>query len=317
MCTVKTASSAIPKDTVALSDDESGAARYPALMHPSLPSLTALAVAAMRGMADDPHTPGQPLDPYAEGLLPQPLSKIAQWLRQASKTPRGETAVRYGLLGLWDHVVLRTLAIDRLTSSAVDTGIEQLVLLGAGLDARAQRLEALQHTTVWEVDHPDTQSLKKQAATREGVHFVGVNFEKDAVDEALLAAGFNTERRACFVWEGVTPYLPVKATQETLEAIARIAAPGSRLAVTYATPDMIDLPGPLQPVGHTAFRALGEPLLGLTPSPVFAEHLRAHGFALLEDTGSADWSRRYGRGRRPAVVVHERLAHAVRVPHSL
>ena len=86
--------------------------------------------------------------------------------------------------GMVDHVCLRTAAIDAAVVRAVEAGCRQLVILGAGLDGRAWRLNALREVDVYEVDHPDTQAEKRrrvdglmQAAS--SVSFVPVDFARD------------------------------------------------------------------------------------------------------------------------------------------
>src|SRR5690606_11278337 len=107
---------------------------------------------------------------------------------------------------------LRTLAIDALVTEGMREGIEQCVILGAGLDARAYRLPALTGKKVYEVDHPATQRFKRSRSKRlpspmAELVYVSVDFGREAIDDRLLQAGFDPSVPTLFVWEGVTMYL--------------------------------------------------------------------------------------------------------------
>jgi methyltransferase (TIGR00027 family) len=102
----------------------------------------------------------------------------------------------------------------------------QLVILGAGLDARAYRLPELAGVSVFEVDHPATQVAKRQRLAEAGngdarVVFVGVDFERDALEERLASAGHAPTVATAWIWEGVTPCLDRGAIEATLAAATR------------------------------------------------------------------------------------------------
>ena len=200
--------------------------------------------------------------------------------------------------GLTDHMRLRTAAIDGLLQQAINEGIDQVVLLGAGLDVRAHRLAWLGQCVVFEVDHPASQAYKRRkvgSATpgcRE-LRYVSVDFGRESLLERLSEAGLDRSRPAFWVWEGVTMYLPHEATDETMAAIAQLSASGSRLVLTYM------LPGDPLTDGHIRFvkrwlRAIDEPLIGtMVPDDVRAM-LRRHGFMALADGSNVDWAREMG-----------------------
>ena len=150
-------------------------------------------------------------------------------------------------LGLVEHLALRTLAIDRVVAASVAKGADQVVILGAGLDARAWRMDAMARAVVFEVDHPSTQRFKRERLgsrtsagerARADVRFVEVDFERESLAARLAEAGHDVRRATTWIWEGVTPYLAPEATRATLAIVAVRSAPGSVLAVTYATPSM-------------------------------------------------------------------------------
>jgi methyltransferase (TIGR00027 family) len=143
------------------------------------------------------------------------------------------------------------------------------------------------------------------------VRFVPVDFARDSLGEALAAAGHHAGASTFWLWEGVTPYLPREALRATLAAIAGRSAAGSRVAVTYGTPEGWSLGPALMRVAHVAFRALGESLVGLLPPEEMQAELAGVGFSLLEDLPATAWGARYGgESRRRLLLLYERLAIA-------
>ena len=153
-------------------------------------------------------------------MLPAPIGGLVARLAPGP----AQLATRMLSLGMVDHVSLRTAAIDDSVSASVAAGCEQLVILGAGLDGRAWRLEALRDVEVFEVDHPATQAEKRRRVARlapraREVRFVAVDFERQRLADRLAAAGHDATRATCWIWEGVTPYLVAPAIESTLHDI--------------------------------------------------------------------------------------------------
>ncbi|HEY6561700.1 MAG TPA: class I SAM-dependent methyltransferase [Polyangiaceae bacterium] len=256
-------------------------------MRSGTPSLTASIVALGRGLADDP---------VAERLLPAPLRIAHRVLRQASARAAWAGPLTNVLMGgLVEHMRWRTAAIDHCLNEAIVSGIEQVVILGAGLDARAYRMKALARAVVFEIDHPSTQAYKRSrtaglSPTARTVHFTALDFERDALADALEQAGHHTDLPTLWIWEGVTPYLARGAIRATLEQIAARSAPGSRLAMTYVPPELTAVRVSPRLI-HFSFRVLGEPLRGLMTSREAAAELSNAGFGVLHDRSSAERTR--------------------------
>jgi methyltransferase (TIGR00027 family) len=220
--------------------------------------------------------------------------------------------------------VARTRLIDDLVTDA-RSWIGQLVILGAGFDARAYRLPGLEQVTVFEVDHPATQQAKREVLGRvlagivEGdplgwhVRFVPVDFERDDLGRALRAAGYRDGERSLFVWEGVTNYLTPAAVDQTLGAVRGLAATaaGSLLVFTYV--DRAVLAGDRSRFPEArrwveGVRRRGEPWrFGLDPAEV-SEFLSHRGFGLIGDVSTAEAGERYfrplGRRERGSALYH-------------
>ncbi len=275
-------------------------------MREGRPSFTAAAVAAARGLAS--------VDPFAGDLLPKAVGKAIHAAESASRrSPWVAAAVNAASLGLVDHIELRTAAIDEALREALDAGIEQLVILGAGLDARAWRVHGLDRVIAFEVDHPSTQAYKRarfetRASIAAEVRFVPVDFERESLDEALAHAGHRANKKTFWIWEGVTPYLEPDATRATLAVIAARSAKGSRLATTYATPEATTLGPAIARVALVVFRGLGEPIRGLWTDEKMADALDAVGFETLDDTAPDEWPG--ATDRRRILLIRERLVVA-------
>ena len=141
------------------------------------------------------------------------------------------------MLPMIAYMQVRTRLIDDVVRTFAGFGGAQLVLLGAGFDARAARLaETLDGARVFEVDHPATQALKRSRFGDLHVTFVPWNFERDAMSTLgarLAALGHDPSRPTLTIWEGVTMYLTEPAIADTVAAVRGWSAPGSQLCFSY------------------------------------------------------------------------------------
>lgn len=222
------------------------------------------------------------------------------------------------------HPALRMLAVDAAVQEALDsTGASTMVVLGAGYDTRAWRLERLRGRRVIEVDHPATQADKRARLERAGTPaavvadlvLAGADLAEDDLDEVLERADHDPSVPTVWLWEAVVAYLPADAVDATLEVLQERSAPGSRLLVTTVTPALFDPPvlgrGLARPARWIMAR-LGEPVRLAETDRAFAARLARHGFAQRRVTGPRQWARRAGlRLRGPH--VDERLHVADRV----
>ena len=283
------------------------------------PSLTASLVASVRALYTALPAPyNLAPDPVAAELLPPILTLPARVAGLSGRAgPAVHRAMRAASLGLTQHVALRTRAIDDALREGVARGAAQLVLLGAGLDSRGERLSELAGARVFEVDHPSTHRFKAERLLRAGarprareIARVAIDFERDTLHDVLRAAGFDPAARSFWIWEGVTAYLTPEATFATLRAVGELSAPGSRLAVTYTRPGGRPAAW-FDPVTRALGALVGEHVRGMMERDTLLGALGDAGFATLSDEGSADWIARYWPGEAP-LGEWERLAVAER-----
>ena len=141
-----------------------------------------------------------------------------------------------------ENILRLRFAEDQLRE-AVAAGARQYVILGAGFDSFCLRQgELSDRLRVFEVDHPASQHMKRDKLLRINDHlpanlvFTPVDFETDHLDEALIRAGCDAAVPAFFSWLGTTYYLTRDAVRDTLDRIAALAAPETRIALDYQYP---------------------------------------------------------------------------------
>ena len=167
---------------------------------------------------------------------------------------------------------------------------EQLVILGAGLDSRAWRLDCLRDAVVFEVDHPSTQAWKRARSAAvpykaKDVRFVAMDFERDQLAPLIQSAGFDPDKRSFWLWEGVTLYLRPQDVWANLGVFAALSAAGSRIALTYLRKKDGRVP-------RSLFLALlGEPIRSAFTPGEIAELATRQGWELMSDTNILDWKK--------------------------
>ncbi len=199
---------------------------------------TALSVAAARAVetgSDDPLI----RDPFAFLLVStagRPWARLASSLDWIGDDDHGRRAHRLAI----DYQAVRTHYFDSYFADAVAAGLRQVVILAAGLDSRAFRLEWPTGTTVYEIDQPQVVTYKTSTLESAGAastaqrRTVPVDLRDDWA-AALTAAGFDPSQPTAWLAEGLLPYLPAEAQDRLFEILTGLSAPGSRVAVEAFT----------------------------------------------------------------------------------
>ncbi len=211
-------------------------------MHTDIPSRTAEGIAGARAR-ESARPEGERLfyDPFAYHFLSSRVRLISRipLLRALSRWRN-----RRCLPGMFGGLVARTRYFDDYLLTCLNNGTGQVVILGAGYDARAYRFQECRAVTVFEVDRPATQRVKKEVLQRilgglpGHVVFVPVRFNSENLGEKLPAGGYRSDRKTLFMWEGVTMYLTPEAVDATLAFIAGRSAPGSSVIFDYFPPSV-------------------------------------------------------------------------------
>lgn len=144
-----------------------------------------------------------------------------------------------------DYQAVRTHYFDEFFHAAMRTGIRQVVILAAGLDSRAYRLDWPAGTTVFEIDQPKVLEYKTSTLNAHGADPkarripVAVDL-RDDWPAALTGAGFDPARPTAWLAEGLLPYLPPDAQDRLFELVTTHSAAGSQIAVEAFSMDLTD-----------------------------------------------------------------------------
>jgi methyltransferase (TIGR00027 family) len=203
--------------------------------------------------------------------------------------------------GLRLFIAMRSRFAEDSARRAIEKGVRQILVLGAGLDTFAYRLERTPDMRVFELDHPATQAEKRrrlveaQIAEPAHVSYVAHDFESGSMTAALKAAGLDPDRGAFVLWLGVTPYLTEGAVFATLGELASWPG-GTEVVFDYANPaEAVDEPNARNFHREMAERvaASGEPFRCYFDSADLHARVRELGFSDIEDLDRAALIARY------------------------
>jgi methyltransferase (TIGR00027 family) len=218
-------------------------------------------------------------------------------------------------------VVSRARRAEDELERAVGLGVGQYVVLGAGLDTYAfRRPDVAGRLRILEVDHPSTQSYKRERMREVGwevpghLHFVSVDLTRESLATALERSPYDLAVPTFFSWLGVTMYLTRDEVFSTLRAIAGMAPAGSVVAFDYLDSDAFsERAAPRVQAGMEYTRRHGEPMkTGLDPGTLAAD-LASVGLRLHEDLSPTDIEELFFRGRADEYHAydHAHVAQAV------
>jgi methyltransferase (TIGR00027 family) len=198
-------------------------------------------------------------------------------------------------------IAMRSRFAEDSARRAIADGVRQILVMGAGLDTFAYRVERTHDLRIFELDHPATQAEKRrrlteaQIAEPAHVSYVGHDFEGGSMTAALKAAGLDPDRGAFVLWLGVTPYLTEEAVLATLGELASWLG-GTEVVFDYANPpEAVDEPNARNFHREMAKRvaASGEPFRCYFDTPELHARARELGFAEIEDLDRSALVARY------------------------
>ncbi|MET4924805.1 class I SAM-dependent methyltransferase [Streptomyces sp. PSRA5] len=264
--------------------------------------LTALMVAAARAIETHRHD-SLAQDAFAEHfVLAAPAS--SGWPVHIRQVPDGDANPLWGRFAR--YFGLRTRVLDDFLLQSVHTGgARQVVLLGAGLDSRAFRLDWPPGCVIFEIDQESVLAFKHEvlgglSATPNAARVpIPIDLRADWVG-ALTDAGFDPAAPTVWLAEGLLFYLPITAETYLIDTVDRLSAGGSALAFEVKLEK--DLQDYRDSTLYTATKhQIGIDLLNLfdgEPRPDSAGDLRSKGWSTSIHT-PFDFTRRHGRGPLP------------------
>ncbi|MFD7508489.1 class I SAM-dependent methyltransferase [Streptomyces sp. NPDC059853] len=263
--------------------------------------LTALLVATARAIETHRHD-SLARDLYAEHFV-RATPACAAWPVRIEQVPDGDSDPLWGRFAR--YFGLRTRVLDDYVLRSVRMGARQVVLLGAGLDTRAYRLEWPSECVVYEIDRPGVLEFKQRVlldlAATPKVKRVPVPADlRDPWTGALTTAGFDPTLPSVWLVEGLLFYLPGPAERYLIETVDRLTTRGSALAFEAKVEQ--DLHRYHDSPTYTATRErTGIDLLHLFdpgPRPDSAADLVTKGWSTSVHT-PFDFTHRHGRGPLP------------------
>lgn len=270
------------------------------------PSRTAWAAAAHRAAHQILEQGRIFADPLALRILGEDPDTVA---RKAEEQPSRR--------GMRIFIAVRTRFAEDALTAAVECGVCQVVVLGAGLDTYAYRSTLRDRLRIFEVDHPATQAWKRQRLLDAAIPipssltFAPIDFEHQTLAEGLAAAGFDSSQQTFFTWLGVVPYLTEEAVWSTLGFIASLPN-GAHVVFDYSDPPgMLSAERRLSHERRAArVAALGEAWLNYFEADDLRAKLMALGFSEIEDLGPPQIAARYFPNR--ASTLPDKGGHVLR-----
>jgi methyltransferase (TIGR00027 family) len=189
------------------------------------PSRSARGVVAERALLTDM---GVVADPFARRML-SPSMAAFRWIVQqwAHRVP----TLSVTLAGL----AARVLWYDAHVAAALDAGVQQIAVVGAGYDSRAWRFRR-DGVAFFELDQGPTQQDKARRAPGPGPTYVEADLTTQSAAATLGDRGLDPARPALFILEGVTMYLSEKSVRQQLAELSKTSAVGSRLTTDFYPP---------------------------------------------------------------------------------
>lgn len=279
-------------------------------MNPGQPSRTAVRVALRRAAHQILDQPVVFDDPLALQMIGKEVAAAMQADPSRFETQLGSSTLRAFL------AVRSRIAEDAL-AKAIERGVRQYVVLGAGMDTYAYR-HAHMDLRVFEVDQPATQAWKRMRLAEVGLAeptsltFVPVDFEQQSLADELTRAGLVPDAPTFFSWLGVTPYLTKAAVIATLSTVAQLTRSGGGITFDYAVP--VESLNVLQrakfAVLASRVAAAGEPFQSFFDPAALDRQLRALGFVAVKDRGPEALNARYFSDRADGLSVGD-MGHIV------
>jgi methyltransferase (TIGR00027 family) len=170
-------------------------------------------------------------DPYAWRFVD------AQSWRPPESLPDAADERRRFWMTVLEGTVIRTRFLDEYAEAAARAGCGQVVILGAGLDARAYRLDWPAGVRLFEVDTADVLGFKDRVLAGEPARCTRVPVVADLRDDwpaALTAAGFRADEPTAWIAEGLLIYLTDAENDVLMARLGALSAPGSRLGLTLS-----------------------------------------------------------------------------------
>lgn len=239
-------------------------------------------------------------DPYAIHFLDTKLRFATRLSKYPAIRKYVENTIQKKVPGAFSSGIARTKYIDELLHKAILSGVKQVIILGAGFDTRALRLDFLKDVSVIEIDHPNTSNFKRRiyknrlGKVPENIDFLQIDFNKQDLDQLAAQHNIDFSKPTAVIWEGVTNYLTETAINKTFAFISKFAK-NSHAIFTYVHQDILENPKSFLG-GEKLLNDLNELeeqwTFGFIPDKL-PDYLNHFDIKLIEDLGANEYRERY------------------------
>jgi len=256
-------------------------------------------------------------DPLAIHFISQETLELLR------KNPEIEKEKEVVFRGVANTIAARVRYFDDFVKKSIGDGIEQLVILGAGYDTRAYRIDGLkENVKVFEVDHPGTQGVKIEkikelfGSIPAHVEYVSVDFEIESLNQKLLNSGYDSSKKTLFLMEGLTMYIPSEAVDKILSFIVKNSGNGSAVIFDYGSIPANFNENPDRRVAESLTKVMeesDESMKFALEEGMVEKFLSERGFSNIVDVTSEDYKKAYFRGKNKDRQVFSMMSfvHAV------
>jgi len=244
-------------------------------------------------------------DPYAIRFL-DPV-KVSWAKKHPAETQALAVEVERKMPGWSNAIRGRIRYFDDIVRSAASEGFTHMVIMGAGYDTRAYRIDNLKGCMkIFEIDRPETMARKigilQQIFGQLPDHVVFISLDMAHGDcwQGLAKAGWFPEGKTLFLLEGLVMYLPRQDVEGLLAGIARNAGAGSTVLFDFVPQSLAD--GTSDAEGGQNIRnwtiEIGEPILSGFADSAVVPFLNGLGYSQVRIIPSRDFANMYYTGKK-------------------
>jgi methyltransferase (TIGR00027 family) len=201
------------------------------------------------------------------------------------------------------HIVLRSRYTEDRLAEAVDNGVRQYLMLGAGLDTFPYRQPRWASVLrIFEVDHSASQRSKRERLALAGievpsnVELVACDFETTPLSDCLRRSSFDLGKPAFLSWLGVTMYLSTDAIDAVFRFVDSLPK-SSEIVFTFASPASTAKEKCPEPSIVAFAAAHGEPWRTRFEPNELTRKLHGLGFSTVSFLSPSEADTRYFRSR--------------------
>lgn len=205
--------------------------------------------------------------------------------------------------------ICRTKYIDEKTLGLLNK-VQQILILGAGLDTRAYRLEGIENIKIFEVDLPNIQQIKKRKLKKylggfpSNVTFIPIDFNKEKLETVLNNSSFDYTKQTLVILEAVTQYVDGNAVSDVFRFISKLSN-NSYLIFTYVLRDVIERKSEeAKKIMYWTEKNHSPFVWGINPTEI-KSFLQKYNLEMIEDVGAEYYQKNYLEPINREIVVFE------------